>query len=229
MRFIRQQQSLPIHNFDKNVNKKLQNKKHGSLLPNSIRCIIVGPSNCGKTNVLLSLLTHPNGLKFENIYIYSKSLNQPKYVFFKKILEPIKEIKYFTFSNNVDIITPNNARKNSIFIFDDVSCEKQNIIREYFSMGRHNKIDSFYLCQSYTRIPKHLIRDNANLLLIFKQDGLNLKHIYNDHINSDMSFEMFKNICKICWKENYGFLVIDKDSQIDKGRYRKGMDNFILL
>lgn len=27
--------------------------KHSVLLPNSIRCIICGPSNCGKTNVVI--------------------------------------------------------------------------------------------------------------------------------------------------------------------------------
>jgi len=28
------------------------------------------PSNCGKTNIMLSLIGSPNGLKFENISIY---------------------------------------------------------------------------------------------------------------------------------------------------------------
>ncbi|KAL6256683.1 hypothetical protein P5V15_012802 [Pogonomyrmex californicus] len=48
-------------------------------------------------------------------------------------------------------------------------------------MGRHSNVDCFYLCQTYARIPKHLIRDKANLLILFKQDGTNLKHVYNDH------------------------------------------------
>ncbi|KYN28024.1 hypothetical protein ALC57_02564, partial [Trachymyrmex cornetzi] len=45
------------------------------------------------------------------------------------------------------------------------------------------------VCQTYARIPKHLIRDNANLLILFKQDGTNLKHVYNDHVNTDMSYD----------------------------------------
>ncbi|EZA55673.1 hypothetical protein X777_04182 [Ooceraea biroi] len=36
-------------------------------------------------------------------------------------------------------------------------------MREHFSMGRHSLVDCFYLCQTYARIPKHLLRDNANL------------------------------------------------------------------
>ena len=57
-------------------------------------------------------------------------------------------------------------------------------------MGRHEKVDSFYLWQSYTRIPKHSIRDNVNLLAVFRQDDMNLKHIDNDHVNTDMTYSI---------------------------------------
>jgi len=45
-----------------------------------------------------------------------------------------KEIGYFTFSNNNDVIL-NEALPNSIFVFDDVACDKQDAIREYFAMS----------------------------------------------------------------------------------------------
>lgn len=216
MRFIKQS-VIKVENYDRSViNEK---KKHSEFFPNSIRGLIVGPSNCGKTNVLLSMLLDSNGLKFERIYIYSKSLHQPKYRYLKKLVDSIKGMEYNEFSNNCDIMPPGEAKRNSIFIFDDVACDKQNNIREYFCMGRHNGVDSFYLCQSYTHIPKHLIRDNANYIILFKQDELNLKHIYNDHVNSDMSFNKFKEMCTVCWKVPYGFLAINKDTRLEKGRY----------
>ena len=59
-----------------------------------------------------------------------------------------------------------------------VACDKQNNIKIYFSRGRHKNVDSFYLCRTYRRTPKHLLRDNANMLILFKQDELNLRHIY---------------------------------------------------
>lgn len=120
-------------------------------------------------------------------------------------------------------------KKNSIFIFDDVACGKQDNIRAYFCMGRHNDIDSFYLCQTYSHIPKHLIRDNANFLIIFKQDDMNLKHIFRDHVNIDMTFQKFADICHNCWFNRFGFLVLDKDKSINNGRYRKGFDEFIVI
>lgn len=224
MRFIKQEQTLPIQNIDLLDTEK---KKHGLLLPNTVRCLIVGPSNCGKTNVLISLLEHENGLRFENLYIYSKSIHQPKYEYLQQIMKPISEIGYFTFTNNAEVIPPKKVMPNSVFVFDDVACENQDSMREYFCMGRHFGADCFYLCQTYTRIPKHLIRDNANFLVIFKQDDLNLKHIYSDHVNTDMSFDMFRKVCIECWKDNYGFLVIDKDSPLNLGRYRRGFDVYI--
>lgn len=229
MNFKEQPVKLPIVNFDAVVEPDKKVKRHGELLPSSIRAVICGPSNCGKTNTLLALITHPNGVRFENIYVYSKSLNQSKYKFLKDLLEPLNGIQYFAFSEHDDVVTPDQALPNSIMIFDDVACEKQNSMKAYFCMGRHKSVDCFYLCQSYAHVPKHLVRDNVNLLIIFRQDEVNLKHLYADHVNSDMNFVQFKNLCSKCWNDNkYGFLMIDKDSPINDGRYRKGFDSFAI-
>lgn len=230
MRFIRQSNVIRVINFDdrtRAISKNVE-RRHGNMLPNTIRGIICGPSNCGKTNVLMSLLESPHGLHFENLYVYSKSLQQPKYRYLENLLASIDEIGYFTFSNNSEVIPPNDALSNSIFVFDDVACHKQETIREYFAMGRHSNVDCFYLCQTYAKIPKHLIRDNANLLILFKQDGTNLKHVYNDHVNSDMTYQDFYVLCLRCWQHKHGFLVIDKDSSITNGRYRKGFNEFAI-
>lgn len=228
MRFVRQAQTIRVTNFDDKITSEIKLRKHGNMLPISIRGIICGPSNCGKTNVLISMLESPHGVRFENVYVYSKSLQQPKYRYLENLLTPIEEVGYFAFSNNSDVIPPSEALPNSIFIFDDVACDKQDTIREYFAMGRHADVDCFYLCQTYAKIPKHLIRDNANLLIMFKQDGTNLKHVYNDHVNTDMSYEDFYDLCRICWQQKYGFLVIDKDSALADGRYRKGFNDFAI-
>ena len=175
---------------------------------------------------MLSLLESPHGVRFENVYVYSKSLHQPKYLYLEKLLGPIEDIGYFTFSDNCAVVPPSEALPNSIFVFDDIACDKQNAIREYFAMGRHSKVDCFYLCQTYAKIPKHLIRNNANLLVLFRQDGTNLKHVYNDHVNTDMKYEDFYDMCCECWRDKYGFLVIDKESAIGDGRYRRGFNEY---
>lgn len=217
---------LPVTNIEVGAKEK-ERSKHSSLFPNSIRALICGPSACGKTNLMIHLLTNPNGLKFENLYVYSKSLYQPKYTYLTDILKSVPEISYETFSNTNEVIAPQDVKENSIFIFDDVICDKQENMKNYFSMGRHKAVDCFYLCQTYTKVPKHLIRDNANLIILFKQDDLNLKHVYLDHISPDITFEQFKCICSKVWNENYSFVTVDKESKLQEGRFRKGLDHYI--
>lgn len=227
MRIEQSNTVLPVTNYDTLSSNNVFNK-HGMLFNGTCkRGLVIGPSGCGKTNAVVSLLVHPNGLRFENIYVYCKSLYQPKYKFLQDVFKPMKEIEYHEYSDDKDIVSPQEIKPNSIVIFDDVNSCNQNIIKEYFSFGRHKNTDCFYICQTYSSIPKQLIRDNANLLIIFKQDLLNLKHIFDDHCNLDITFSQFKDICSICWEDQFGFLVIDKDCLKDKGRYRKGFDKFI--
>jgi hypothetical protein len=220
---------LPIENFD--TVEKVANTKHSKLLPNYVRAIFCGPSGCGKTNSLLALLFNENGLRFENIYVYSKSLYQPKYTLLEDVLRAVNGVGYFPYSDNDMIMDPELARKNSIFVFDDVACEKQDKIRAYFSMGRHRDIDAAYLCQTYSKIPKQLIRDNCNVIVLFKQDDMNLRHVFDEHVSPDMSYDVFKLLCSQCWNgsQQYGALVIVKDFELNDGRYRRGFDEYITV
>lgn len=233
MRFIKQAIKIPVRNIDESIHpsKKSNMRRHSDLLPNSIRCIIAGPSNCGKTNLLVSLIESEHGLKFENIYIYSKTLEQDKYKYLRNLLEPMKEIGFYTFSSSDKVLNPSETKRNSIIIFDDVICDKnQENIRNFYCLGRHRNIDCFYLTQTYTRVSKHLIRDNCNFVILFRQDDMNLKHVYNDMgIACDMKFDVFRQFCLECWRQKYGFIVIDLDSDVDNGRYRKGFSDYLRL
>jgi hypothetical protein len=94
-------------------------------------------------------------------------------------------------------------------------------------MGRHKSVDYFYLCQTYAKVPKHLIRDNANLIILFKQDEMNLKHVYQDHVSPDISWDQFLCLCHEVWNETHSFVMIDKESDLRNGRFRKGFDKFV--
>lgn len=234
MKIIPQDETLTIINVDNLLtNESLTStasvNRHGQLLPPIVRCLISGPSNCGKSNVLLSLIYHENGLSFTNLYIFSKSLFQPKYKVLSRILNSIPEIGYFPFQSTEELIGVDDALEQSLFIFDDVGTSQQNKICEFFSHGRHKNLDCIYLGQSYSKIPKQMIRDNANLIILFQQDEVNLRHVFSDHINNDMTYDEFKSICNEAWKNRFGFLTINKENNLSNGRYRIGFDKYIII
>lgn len=227
MKFIKQLQTLQLNKICSE--SKIISYRHGNLLPNTIRCIICGPSNCGKTNLVIGLLLHENGLRFNNIYLYSKTLYQPKYQYLNKVLALVPDVSFAKYHDNEHILSPHDAKPNSVIIFDDVACENQTNVRDYFAMGRHKYIDCFYLNQTYSKVPKQLVRDNANLIILFKQDDVNLRHVYDEHVNTDMSWSTFREMCSKIWCEPYHYLVINKDCAKNKGCYRKNFDTFVIL
>lgn len=120
-----------------------------------------GRSGCGKTNVLISLIESEHALKFENLYLYSKTLDQNKYKYLCEMLRSIKEIGCYTFSTSQNIIEPNQMKKNSLIVFDDVINDRginRTVVRNIFTLGRHRDLDVIYIVQSYTKLNKHLIR-----------------------------------------------------------------------
>ena len=46
------------------------------LLPQNIRGLVVGKSNCGKTTLLLDLLLQPDWLDYNHLYVFGNSLHQ---------------------------------------------------------------------------------------------------------------------------------------------------------
>lgn len=186
---------------------------------------------CGKTNVLISLIESEHGLKFENLYLYSKTIDQDKYKYLCEMLRSVKEIECHTFSTSQDAIDPNSMKKNSLIVFDDVIIDRdinKNVVRNLFTLGRHRCLDVIYLVQSYAKLAKHLIRDNCNFVIIFKQDSMNLNHVYNDFgVNNDMKFEQFRELCLECWREPFGFVCISLEHEVSSGRYRKNFNQYL--
>lgn len=164
-------------------------------------------------------------------YTYTQKLEQEKYRYLEKLMGSIDGVGFHKFSSSDQVLHPNETKKNSIIIFDDVICEKnQTNIKNFFCLGRHRNIDCFYLAQTYARVSKHMIRDNCNFVILFKQDDMNLRHVFNDMgVMSDMKYDQFKLFCLECWNDKYGFVVIDLDSNVISGRYRKGFENYLKI
>ncbi|KYM98500.1 hypothetical protein ALC62_10788 [Cyphomyrmex costatus] len=62
MKFVQCPLTIRVMNCDaklQTMRDDANKRKHGQMLPNTIRAIVCGPSNCGKTKVLISLLESP--------------------------------------------------------------------------------------------------------------------------------------------------------------------------
>jgi len=54
------------------------------------------------------------------------------------MLDNVEGVDFLPFADHEQVISPDEARPESVVLFDDVACEKQDHIRNYFCMGRHN-------------------------------------------------------------------------------------------
>ncbi len=111
MSFIQQKHKFKISHKESKKDKKL------GLFPANIRCIVSGPSGCGKTVLIYNLIVKKEGIKFTNLYIISKTLDQEKY---KKITDIFNlcgdDVKLHTFTDCE--ITPNDVERHSIVVFE---------------------------------------------------------------------------------------------------------------
>lgn len=104
------------------------------------------------------------------------------------------EISYHPFKDYDEVIEPADGCETFICIFDDVACDNQNKIRKYFNMCQYKRIDAAYLCQMFSKVPKQLIRENCNVLVLIKHDDRNPRHGYDEHVSPDIAYDDFKKM-----------------------------------
>ena len=121
-----------------------------------------------------------------------------------------------------------DPQRKNLLILDDIMLGPQNKIEQFFTRGRHNGIDIFYIAQSYFRLPRQTVRENANLFIFFRQCKKNLSHIFQDHSAADgISFKTFTKFCSDVWNQSkHNFVVIDLTRPVDSGKYRKNLSQY---
>ena len=229
---------MEIINYDKVIfgsgEETLENKN--KYLPtwgkSGFRVLICGPTGCGKTNCLLNMITQ--GMCFNDIYIYTKNVQEESYVFLqnymKKIEDKITEatgekIPNFYISDNIEEFPDVNEMDPKLYhliIFDDfmdLSKKEQSKLVSYATTGRKRNCGCFFLVQDFFKLDG-TIRSNCNYFIIYRFPSGNKVSALRGHIAPEIDIKDFKKIFAECIKKPHGFLMIDhKNSDM---RYRCG-------
>ena len=163
--------------------------------------VVIGSRNVGKTFYMLKVLEKIGDKR--PIHIVTRSPNQnPNY----KTSNGIKPI---------------NKYKGSVVIFDDMLGAKiSSQIDEFFTRGRHEDLDVYYISQSYFALPRQNIRNNRDRIILFKQTLRDVQSMYHDIGAFVMIYHEFKDKCRVAWVEKFNYLCIDMTKNKNEGKYR---------
>ena len=76
-------------------------------------------------------------------------------------------------------IKPINKYKGSVVIFDDMlGAKNSSQIDDFFTRGRYEDLDVYYIKQSYFALPRQNIRNNSDGLKLFKQTLRDVQSMY---------------------------------------------------
>ena len=140
-----------INNNDENNND--ENNTGGQQSCN--RTLIVGPSFCGKTHLLINKLKLIRLYdKEKEIHIITRSPNQ--YEDFE--LEDTEGALRIVIEEYLEDKSIQDFQ-NCCVVFDDMLDSNQKLIDPFFTRGRHNDLDVYFLAQSYFDLPKRTIRN----------------------------------------------------------------------
>ena len=166
-----------------------------------VRCIITGPSECGKsvflTNLILNIIN-----EYDKIYIYSPSLHQDLYQKLIKCFSnyiPIHIIPNILNEEDIDIVIeemvnnkdfqksdteietyesielkfPQEYENNRILILDYLNQKEMDDprVQAIFKRSRHNNLSFFIISQDYYELSKKTIRCNGNIFHVFKPNN----------------------------------------------------------
>ena len=223
-----------------------------------VRCIITGPSECGKsyflTNIILNIIN-----EYDKIYIFSPSLHQDLYQrlikcfsnytpihIIPKILneEDIdilidklvnnkdfekSDIEIETFDNIQEMKFPQDYENNSIIILDDLNQKEMDDPRVQARFKRSRHNNLSIFIISQDYYELSKKNCNGNFFHIFKPNNfLDVRNLYQDKASMDMTLNEFKLLTSICWKKNYQPLTIDMTKDKFTGRYRINLNSIFV-
>ena len=128
--------------------------------------------------------------------------------------------QYPTF-NTSNEIKPINKHKGSVVIFEVMLGAKNSSQKdEFFTRGRQEDLDVYYISQSYFALPRQSIKNKSDRLILLKQTLRDFQSMYHDIGAFDMTYDEFKEMCRVTWGEKFNYLCINMTKTKNEGKYR---------
>ena len=142
------------NNFIPVCNRDIVRFNHNPNIPESFRMLIVGPSNSGKTVLLNKILLTSNYLDYNNLIIFSKTIDQPEMqIIFNGFNNGLTKEDIIYIFNNQDTFNKNATPK----IICETIAELRNYPKPIINVTMSNKYHEIPRCDTLDKNKKNLI------------------------------------------------------------------------
>jgi len=213
-------------------NKKPKNWKQHHIHHNS-HILCIGATGTGKTNTLMNYILRSSG-EFKQIIIFTGSTTEEP--LYKALLENNNNVEIYNDIDempSLDSFDEENMDKNKkLIIWDDfinLTPKELKKIFKYIVSSRKYGCSNFLMSQSYTSVPKIIVR-NVNYIILFKiNDNISIDNIIRNHNLTNIDKDLFKEVYRLSTQQPLDFILLDFKSNDEKDRIRYNFLNFLCL
>lgn len=190
------------------------------------RLLIIGPSSCGKSVILLNLIFRV--IHWNRLWLFCKDIKESKMIYLQNQMDILQKkfdkqcsqsnIKsYRLFSIHVglselpdldEINKENDPMFHTCVVINDLVLDKQWDINQFFLRSRHRGVSIIYISQFYFKIDKKL-RENASDIYLFRSTDLRevrrLANVFAHRVTVDEFIQLYNEATM----DQYSFMNID--------------------
>ena len=205
------------------------------VFPSHFLGLICGKPGSGKTSLLKFILTSEQLLfkKYDYVFIVSPSYREYS-SFFLPSSNMCSSLDFEWINGKIQSLKNTKDYTNVLFVFDDVLADLHKIHRSKEIMDlifnrRHllvnGMISILITSQKYKFIPS-AIRSNITLLITFKLNNMDWKHINEEIIFSDANMD---DILNFVFTDEHSFLIYRIDINVFYKNFDKMLIYFVII
>ena len=210
-----------------------------------VRMILAGPSNCGKSTLVINLISRfwkklDGSPYFDYVFVFSKTIGKDesyndiiKRGFIKRehIYDTIDEdvlTKIWEFrKEEVENAKSYDKIKTVLLLFDDIltdSSINSKIVSEIFFSGRHMLLNTIWSVQKWNGGLPYRNRESASHVVLYRPRGMKSCEVIAEELSENGKKKEFIKMYMHAVKDPYSFFYIKNNEQDQSNKYFKNMD-----